>query len=376
MTSKYYKRTAFGLAAWALTFAVVVPFTLRAEAADGVITGVELKVKGRLTSGQNKKECKGLACEVKKDKDVSGGICFDADRCFVASDETRFVQEISLLDGRIVAGRRLYLLETDERAERHKEPDELDLEALARYRDGVIAVASHSNKRKECTPQASRHNLFYFKPKFDDSKPRQPVASQATNLDDVIKGVPELAEHLNKPLQDNGLNIEGAAVLGSRLYIGFRAPVSPKDPRRGFVLSLDANEITRGVAAKPKLHTLRFPKEGTGIRAMEPFAGGLFLLTGASGAAASNDPNCNKPSDHLKNAPALYFWNTTSTEPKFIGIVGLPEKKKRKDEFKPEGLLLVPGQPVNAPTVKLIVFYDGPKEGRPHLIEIASEALR
>ncbi len=340
------------------------------------IKGEKVKIKGQFTNGQNKGNCRGRDCKLRNDKDISGAVCLPKNLCFAASDETRFVQQFSFSSGGIKAGRRLYLGKTDELRERHDEIDEFDLEALARFRSGVFAVGSHSWKRQDCEEHKTRLHVFYFKPGRDGRDSRKPVTAKKFSLRKLIKRESALESGFNEPLQANGLNIEGAAVLGQRLYIGFRAPIDQGDPRNGYVLSLDAESASKGKAAKPDLHTLTFGSKGLGIRAMEPFGKGILLLTGDSGAPKSDLKNppkaaCRKNSRHLGNEPQLYFWKPGSGTPKLVAKIKRPRKT-----WKAEGLLVVPGQAKNARTVELMVFFDGASGGAPRLIELDRKMLK
>jgi hypothetical protein len=337
-----------------------------AQASD--IEKKEIEVVGRFVSGKNKKNCDGMACVLKKDKDLSATICLADGRCFAASDETRFVQAFSISENVIKVEHRLYLKRTDEAQERKGDADEIDIEALATNNSGIFAVGSHSWKREGCERQSSRHGIFYFKPEIDSAHPRKPVISKSFSLDDVIRKTPQLAGHLDQPLQRNGLNIEGAAVYKDRLYLGFRAPYLESNVRKGYILSLDAKEVTEGRATKPDLHTLEFQHDGVGIRAMEPFGDGLLLLTGVAGAkqAKSGPEICSEEdSEHLENLAHLYYWRPGQKIPKLVMNVELPKKK-----WKAEGLMLDPDQSDDAGSVKIILFFDGPKNGKPHRYKV------
>lgn len=353
----------------------LMPLLLGVSHADPV-SGTKVKVKGQFTSGQNRGDCRGRDCALRNDKDISGAVCLSKKLCFAASDETRFVQQFSFSSGEIKAGRRVYLGKTEELRERRGETDEFDLEALARFKSGVFAVGSHSWKRQDCEPHATRLNVFYFKPAPDGVESRKTVKAKSFSLRKLIRRESALDAGFDQPLQANGLNIEGAAVLGRRLYIGFRAPIDQDDARKGFVLSLDADSASRGKRAKADLHTLRFAEKGLGIRAMEPYGKGILLLTGDSGAPKSDMSNppeaaCRKNSRHLGNEPQLYFWKPNAGSLKLIA-----EIKRPKKDWKAEGLLVVPGQAKNAKTVRLMIFFDGASKGAPRLIRLDRKGLK
>ena len=364
---------------WPLKFATVaLATTLTSTGALAHVpelTGTPVNIDtgtGNFLSGRNIDESAGMTGHLAIDKDISGAICLVDGRCFAASDETRFVQQFSLTSGGIKPGQRLYLKKTSEGKERAGDVGELDFEALARHQGGVFAIGSHSWKRNRCKVHTRRHVIYYFKPRFESADPRAPQASASFSLDETFTRYPQLSAALARPLQRNGLNIEGAAVLAQRLFIGFRAPYDRHNPFQGFILSLAVSAAENGRAVNPRLHTLTFPHKGTGIRAMEPLQGGLLLLTGNAGARAAKGKNGNPPPEECKTASLyrkgltqLFFWNRIGTTPHLVANIKLPA-----EDLKAEALMLHPDQPDGGGPVRVIIFFDGARNGSPHIYDI------
>jgi hypothetical protein len=296
-------------------------------------------------------------------------------RCFAASDEARFVQEFSYFDDRIVPGRRIYLAESEEIAERNGKLDELDIEALAAGDGGIFAVGSHSNKRKKCEPQASRHGVYHFRPVIDMIRPRVPVISRRISFDSVFAKFPVLNEKLNQPIQNNGLNIEGAATFGQKLFVGLRAPFHGEDDTSAYIVSTDSKAIANGDEAAAveaaELHPIRFEQKGVGIRSMEPIDGGLLLLVADAGAEAGKRDECNSDSPYLGQGAFLYFWDMGSEKAVLVSEIALP-----KADWKAESVILDPAFDQGGNDLHVLVFFDGPKSGKPHRYKVSKDLLR
>lgn len=363
MISAHNRRIALGLAAAMSAYCNCSP-----SMADP-IAGTALEVRGDFHSGKNdNKDCSGLECELQTDKDISAAVCMPDRRCYAASDEARFIQEFAYIGNAIWPGRRLYLAEADEIEERNRNIDELDIEAFAADGEEIFAVGSHSWKRNGCEAHPSRHAIFHFKPRIDLQDSRKPVQSTSVSLDSMFEQFPLLRDSFGQPLQKNGINIEGAAIMGGRMYIGFRAPYGGPDDQHGYVLSLESAALANGTIAAPKLHTLQLGQKGAGIRSMETVAGGLLLLTGPAGANAGDQPPCDTSSPHLDNAAHLYFWNLISPNLKHIAEIELPKKK-----WKAETVMLDPARAQDGPNINVVIFFDGPKNGKPRRYAIPRE---
>lgn len=358
-----------------LTFVLSLKTGMPAWANGETLEGDQIKVVGRFLSGKNvDKHCEGADCELAADKDISGAVCFDRQECYAVSDETRFVQGFSWDGGKIVTGKRFYLEPTGEKKERRGKADEIDLEAIAIYRDEIVAVGSHSVKRKSCDPHKTRNAIYYLKPKTYPGQERHLQATRSFSLDAVFAAIPELAEHSGKALQLNGLNIEGAAVIGERLYIGLRAPYSKAEPNIGYIVSIAAGRLS-DEDLDAKLHAIEFANPGMGIRAMEPlnrnaFGNGLLILAGNAGVGKGKDPACGHDSDILGNPAELYHWNADREETTYLATIEPPKKN-----WKAEGLLILPDQPDRSLQLEFGVFFDEPKNGKPRKYAIPRSVI-
>jgi hypothetical protein len=194
--------------------------------------------------------------------------------------------------------------------------EEADIEGLARGNGWLWAIGSHSLKRKKIKPGQSdaksrkrlatvvrEDNRFILARlplatgedglpgvvrEAGDGRTAAVLGLDKDSITDLLEDDPHLAPFLSIPSKDNGIDIEGIAVHGDRLYIGLRGPVlrgwavlveirpetDPDDPRR---LRL------RPVGDGGDLYRTHFlDLGGLGIRDLCPHGDDLLVLTGPS----------------------------------------------------------------------------------------------
>jgi Protein of unknown function (DUF3616) len=239
-------------------------------------------------------------------------------RClWVAGDETATVERlVASADGQAYAEQTTYhladLVELPGEA-----GDEADIEGLARSGPFLWAVGSHSLKRKK------------IKGKHDDAKAFQRLASVSgepnrqvlvrlpveddgdgwpapvprtgkdaelltaavlggpgeESLRDLLADDPHLGPFVSIPSKDNGLDIEGIAVAGERVYLGMRGPVL-----RGWAVLLELwpyvdpdqpgrLRLREGADGLPYAKHL-LDLDGLGVRDLCPHGDDLLVLAG------------------------------------------------------------------------------------------------
>lgn len=165
--------------------------------------------------------------------------------------------------------------------------EELDIEGLAWQAPYLYAIGSHAKKRKKIKPKAANQkNLKRLTPIYNEPARNQLFRIQldhqlkvrqieSLSLMPIITSFPLLKPFTALPGKENGIDIEGIAVRGKQLYIGFRGPVL----RGNFVpiLKLTFSDQKFGIHA-PKLKLVNL--EGLGIRDMIAFEETLYLLSG------------------------------------------------------------------------------------------------
>jgi hypothetical protein len=322
------------------------------------------KVDGKLLG-----EAEG-ASDFEKSKDVSGIACDRSSGfprlCLVADDETQGAQIVILKDGELVAGDFIKLTDAQHAAK----PLELDAEGVAFENGSFYIVGSHgrprhrddpkkeaeSNAKAQATRQIFRVTLDASSVDMKSGKLiSQPAIKPSTDLAGILQRQPDLSSSYDRALEDNGLTIEGIAVRDGRLYAGMRGPVLGTDAA---VLSVPLSAVFDGQQAPSKLHKVQLEKDTLGkprgVRDMTRHADGFLVLAGPV-----NDP----PEDReiQQSDYSIYVWDGES-KPKRVMDVPAYGKK-----VKPEALLPLDG---DAERVRVLLLFDGPKEGAPRSLEV------
>lgn len=251
-------------------------------------------------------------------KALSGAACAPTSPpvCLVANDEKKYAQFFSIKDKTLVPSTVIRLVPDKEDG---FEFDELDTEGIAYDGGYFYVVGSHGAPRKPDKPlDPSRFFLFRFKVdtqsglpdfKLDGEVPVDPKSIEKKNtLREVIKAAPQIGAFAEKPLSQNGANVEGIAVKGERIFLGFRGP-SVGD--NAFILSVDRNGVFGGGAMNPKVDALALGKD-IGIRDLAPLKSGMLVLAGPAPDAAgtyaiahwNEQTNALKPLAKLAGIPA------------------------------------------------------------------------
>lgn len=265
--------------------------------------------------------------------------------------------------------------------------DEADIEGLAREGGFLWAVGSHSLKRKrvkddhsdakalkrlaKIEDEANRHILVRIPVVLDDEG--SPVLARQIEADgehrvaamlggaddrsltDLLADDAHLGPFLSIPSKDNGLDIEGVAACGQRLYLGLRGPVL-----RGWAVVLELqpyaadDEPTRlrlaDLDGAPyRKHFLDL--QGLGVRDLCQHGDDLLVLAG--------------PTMDLDGPVRLYRWLGAASRS--------PSPVIRRDEIAPvldlaygegddhaEGITLLSGTDGDV----LLVVYDSPAPAR------------
>lgn len=190
--------------------------------------------------------------------------------------------------------------------------EEADIEGLARGGGWLWAIGSHSLKRKKIKPGQSEgkarkrlatvvreDNRFILArlplvtggdglPEVvaeDGDRTAAVLGGHGDSITDLLADDPHLAPFLAIPSKDNGIDVEGIAVHGDRLYIGLRGPVL-----RGWAVLVEIRPDTHpddparlrprplGDGARYRTHFLDLG--GLGIRDLCPHGDDLLVLTG------------------------------------------------------------------------------------------------
>lgn len=238
---------------------------------------------------------------------------------------------------------------------------EIDIEAIATRGDVVYVAGSHSLKRKKLEPGRSYQNnrarlrkvvdeperAWIFRFSLDPASATLASPIEKISLRQVIERDEILARFARIPGKENGIDIEGLAVDGKTLYVGFRSPVL----RHGLVPILVTS------FEDPSRYSLRFVDlGGRGVRDMAKVDGGFLILAG--------------PAGELEAPYELYLWN---------GADGVPGRDRPPEPPEPLGRLPLPaGGTAEGLAVigsqggcwSVLVVYDGAPRGSPAVLRV------
>ncbi|PCK77682.1 DUF3616 domain-containing protein [Rhizobium sophoriradicis] len=314
----------------------------RCLAEDQLVPKHVLTVSPELTDSDESTNISGAACAVQTKTLTS---------CLLIGDEVKWARFFALDGDKLVPAKPIFLL-----PKKHKvngQPvkyKETDAEGISFYNGAYYLIGSHGlNKSGEY--QDSRY--FIYRVKVDASTglvddfgmEDQPAAGveKSANLELVLKQDPTLEPHI-KEKPDVGLNIEGIAVSGDNVYLGFRSPL-PNN--KAIVASISIKDAFDNPQAALVLHPVDLGA-GMGVRDIAAVDGGFLILSG--------------PQEDKAGPAQVCFWKPGSPESYCHNL-----KKAGPDNSKPEALTLLDS---TADAYKVLVISDGPMNGAPAIYEI------
>lgn len=341
---------------------VMMASTVVAVAADGDAwkPGKLLNEKGKRT-----KDASGLACATDKGFPRT---------CVFIDDETQAAQVVILRDGEIdTHGDYLIPLITDKY---NSKALELDGEGVAFADNYFYVIGSHGlprNKNMEAGKRAARFaaasNLIRLKFDPKSGKVTADPKGRSKALRKLIDNDPVFAPFKDRPLEEGGITVEGIAVIGPKMYVGFRGPVLSTEPsdkgavKRAVILSAALNHFFEGGPANAELHPLNLGDD-RGVRDLAPFAHGLLILSG--------------PVTSDSGTYSIHWWNMKDGDKMELKRIrdlpnyfGMKEDKDTKEEFpdqwKPEALQVIDR---GEKGVSVLVLMDAAKRGNPREFQI------
>ena len=310
------------------------------------------RVIGDIAEGE---DISGIACAAKTGAQVR--------RCLIAVDE-----KVSAILATIDGNAKTIKPDGELRLIEKVKGQELDAEGVAydSTDNAFYVIGSHGRKRKCCRENPSSFNLV-----------RVPVNPSTGRLDpDDGSGVappgwiappnipcrrcadPQAAER-SAPMRASapnprgrrgrwrtasssrpqGTNIEGIAVFGDTVFVGFRGPV---DGDTAYLLAFGRKSLFEPQLRGDVTIPIRLGP-GKGVRDLAPVADGLLVLSG--------------PEDDEPGLAAVHHFNPRTQAVKLLGtLAGLPKNAK------PEALLVLSE---DAPAYQVLVLSDGVQNGAP-----------
>jgi hypothetical protein len=304
--------------------------------------------------------------EGKKSKDISGIACTTDNAfprfCLTIDDNMQAAQFVTVRDGELEGGDTTRPLIHNRFKD---EPLELDGEGVAYADDCFYVIGSHGHprdKKKELDPLRDRDEIdariaassqvvrIRVRPGEGQPLTRADVVDvqPSPKLREIIAADQTLSRFAGRRLENNGLTIEGIAILGKRRFVGFRGPTL--DNGTAPVLSVSTAAIFESAPADPLLHVLPMGR-GQGVRDLAPFNGGILVLAGPTGEAAG-------PYD-------VHWWDGSSD--RLRHLADITRATEADEGHKPEAILPLDQDESG---LRLLLLSDGRKEGGPRAIVV------
>lgn len=280
--------------------------------------------------------------------DLSGIAAANATQCLIGSDESFYIQPgVIHPSKKRIESRKPIALKISGKPKKA----EVDVEGIAFHPQdqAYYVVGSHGVGKKKADFQPDRHSVHQV-PVDPASGGIREDGIRQTSLLPWLERTPELAAHVKKPLQQNGLNIEGLTVSNGRLLFGLRAP--NKDGH-ACIIEAAPRDLFDAKPDKLVVHRVAIG-EHRGIRELAAVHGGFILVTGNASAEASKkitETLAAGPDTHFE----ILFWDGKSTTT--TRIAKLPD-----NGGKAEGLLVLSDTGTH---LDLLVLFDGLPGGEP-----------
>jgi hypothetical protein len=295
--------------------------------------------------------------EILEPEDISAIAQF-GDQLIIGSDEGHAVQVLTPVDEtarQYVVSQTLRLMAEDQA--------EVDIEDICCQDETCYVIGSHSIKRKKVDPEksykANRERIAEVKIEktrgcllrlAKDQKIGALVEQERISLQSILTTDEILGRFSAIPSKENGLDIEGLAMKGDRLYIGFRSPVLRENYVPILITEFD----------NPKDYELVFINlEGRGVRAMADTHDGFLIIGGPPGDG--------------EGAFHLYYWTGEDMIP--------GNDRATKNVLRDLGEILIPAMGAKAEGLavveesssiwEVLMVYDGIIGGNPQRFSIA-----
>ncbi len=309
------------------------------------MSGKEMDVKGDFDNDKAGLNLSGVAC---------GGSDGKLRWCLAVNDEKFYAQFFSIKNGRIHPGERIRLSDSA----RGYENDEIDAEAVAYSKGFFYIVGSHGRGRNTHRYSPSSYLIFRFpvnqvtgKPEFEfDKDDVSDEIEVSSRLGPVIETAPIIGKFGCNKLKNNGVNIEGLAVVDDHLYLGFRGP---SVAGHAFVLQASIDEVfdaDHDGDLRIAVHRLKLGKK-TGIRGMTAVRGGMLVLSG--------------PVNDQKIPYRVSFWRQNT------GTLEQLAELDPKHDGKAESIMVIGTTTTKKSVVyDALIMFDGEEDGRPTRITL------
>lgn len=333
---------------WRPPFAgILVGMTVLLVGAGNAVADAPLQPRAALTVAT------GLSLPDKEATNLSGAACYTVENkrrsCLLIGDEVRYARFFSFDDKRLTPQEQLFLLPNKDSA--GKKLKETDAEGVSFDGNYYYLIGSHG-LNKEGKRQDSRY--FAYRVAIDPvtgkvadfgsaSAPSSAVV-RSTKIGDAIASQNFLSQASKQVPGQQGVNIEGLAVVAGQMFVGFRGPIIN---HQAIILKVPVASVFEAAAMTVTSFTVAL-EDDQGIRDLAAVADGLLILSG--------------PQERKPGPVRVYLWKPGAEKPK-----KLAELAGYGDQANPEAIL-VSAETDTAYTV--LVLADGPDSGDPKIYDV------
>ncbi|NKM23408.1 DUF3616 domain-containing protein [Rhizobium laguerreae] len=282
---------------------------------------------------------------------VSGAACSsDGKTCLLVGDEYRYALSFDVDDTSVAIKDRVFLL--PKKAKDGHKYKETDAEGVS-FSGGFFYIVGSHGRNKEGEKQDSR----YFAYRIPASALSGGDLGEENEVSSAVEKSDRLADLLDQsdafkkanalaPEKD-GTNIEGLAVTGDKLFVGFRGPLPDG---KAVIGETSVNYLFDDGAGGLELHPVDLGK-GQAVRDLAPYHDGLLILAG--------------PQDRNGGKAAIYTWTRDNGPSQLAELEPVGSKDRQ-----PETLMVLSEE--NG-LIRCLVFDDGDAPVNPRIYGIPSK---
>ncbi|MBX4967819.1 DUF3616 domain-containing protein [Rhizobium binae] len=282
---------------------------------------------------------------------VSGGACSsDGKTCLLVGDEYRYALTFDLDDNEVSIKDRVFLL--PKKAQDGHKYKETDAEGVS-FSDGFFYIVGSHGRNKEGEKQDSRYFAYRIPAsalsggELGDENEVSPTVERSDRLADLLDQSDAFKQANALAPEKDGTNIEGLAVTGEKVFVGFRGPLPGG---KAVIGETTVDYLFDGGVGGIELHPVDLGK-GQAIRDLAPYRDGLLILAG--------------PQDRNGGAAAIYVWSRDNGSSRLAELNPVGSKDRQ-----PETLMVLSEE--NG-SIRCLVFDDGDAPINPRIYGIPTK---
>ncbi|TBB57029.1 DUF3616 domain-containing protein [Rhizobium ruizarguesonis] len=282
---------------------------------------------------------------------VSGAACSsDGKICLLVGDEYRYAVTFDVDDNNVAIKDRVFLL--PKKAKDGHKYKETDAEGVS-FSDGFFYIVGSHGRNKEGEKQDSRY--FAYRVPADvlsggdlgEENGVSPVVEKSERLADLLDQSEAVKKANALAPEKDGTNIEGLAVTGDKLFVGFRGPLPDG---KALIGETSVNYVFGGGTGRLELYPVDLGKDQA-VRDLAVYHDGLLILAG--------------PQDRNGGKAAVYIWSADKALLELAELNPVGSKDRQ-----PETLMVLSEA---KGLIRCLVFDDGDVPLSPRIYEIPAK---